>query len=121
MTDDAKTPPPAATMSLEELQHWTQMLGRAQQLMLEQGIDLLERSPALPDPTTRASGSRCARDAGARGGTHPMMQLVAALWPGLAAALPLAPLARFADLDGPTWLAVDVEPALRFSTGVLHL
>ncbi|MGF1322593.1 hypothetical protein ACQSHE_04210, partial [Klebsiella pneumoniae] len=22
---------------------------------------------------------------------------------------------------GPTWLAVDVEPALRFSTGVLHL
>ncbi|MGW8094313.1 hypothetical protein ACWGWN_17660, partial [Klebsiella pneumoniae] len=24
-------------------------------------------------------------------------------------------------LDGPTWLAVDVEPALRFSTGVLHL
>ncbi|WP_227641411.1 hypothetical protein, partial [Klebsiella pneumoniae] len=23
--------------------------------------------------------------------------------------------------DGPTWLAVDVEPALRFSTGVLHL
>ena len=40
---------------------------------------------------------------------------------GIAAALPLAPLARFADLDGPTWLAVDVEPALRFSTGVLHL
>ena len=33
----------------------------------------------------------------------------------------LAPLARFADLDGPTWLAVDVEPALHFSTGVLHL
>jgi L-alanine-DL-glutamate epimerase-like enolase superfamily enzyme len=28
---------------------------------------------------------------------------------------------RFADLDGPTWLAVDVEPALHFSTGVLHL
>ena len=39
----------------------------------------------------------------------------------ISAALPLAPLARFADLDGPTWLAVDVEPALRFSTGVLHL
>jgi L-alanine-DL-glutamate epimerase-like enolase superfamily enzyme len=39
----------------------------------------------------------------------------------IAAALPLAPLARFADLDGPTWLAVDVEPALHFSTGVLHL
>ncbi|WP_262192060.1 hypothetical protein, partial [Escherichia coli] len=25
------------------------------------------------------------------------------------------------DLDGPTWLAVDVEPALRFTTGQLHL
>ncbi|WP_071788348.1 mandelate racemase / muconate lactonizing enzyme, N- domain protein, partial [Salmonella enterica] len=24
-------------------------------------------------------------------------------------------------LDGPTWLAVDVEPALRFTTGQLHL
>lgn len=39
----------------------------------------------------------------------------------IAAALPLASQARFADLDGPTWLAVDVEPALRFSTGQLHL
>lgn len=35
----------------------------------------------------------------------------------ISAALPLVPLARFADLDGPTWLAVDVEPALHFSTG----
>jgi len=39
----------------------------------------------------------------------------------IAAALPLASQARFADLDGPTWLAVDVEPALRFTTGQLHL
>ncbi|WP_174508880.1 L-Ala-D/L-Glu epimerase [Klebsiella oxytoca] len=39
----------------------------------------------------------------------------------ISAALPLAAQARFADLDGPTWLAVDVEPALHFSTGVLHL
>lgn len=39
----------------------------------------------------------------------------------ISTALPLVPLARFADLDGPTWLAVDVEPALHFSTGVLHL
>ncbi|KQM85391.1 poly(R)-hydroxyalkanoic acid synthase [Sphingomonas sp. Leaf23] len=44
-------PPPAPAMSLEDLQHWTQMLGRAQQMMLEQGIDLLERTPAIPDPT----------------------------------------------------------------------
>ena len=39
----------------------------------------------------------------------------------IAAALPLVSGVRFADLDGPTWLAVDVEPSLRFSTGKLHL
>ncbi|HFZ8993305.1 TPA: L-Ala-D/L-Glu epimerase [Citrobacter freundii] len=39
----------------------------------------------------------------------------------IAAALPLAAQVSFADLDGPTWLAVDVEPALRFTTGQLHL
>lgn len=39
----------------------------------------------------------------------------------ISAALPLAGKVRFADLDGPTWLAVDVDPGLRFSTGQLHL
>ncbi|MFG0515493.1 L-Ala-D/L-Glu epimerase [Kluyvera intermedia] len=39
----------------------------------------------------------------------------------ISAALPLAPLVRFADLDGPTWLAADAQPALRFSCGTLHL
>lgn len=39
----------------------------------------------------------------------------------ISVALPLTPAVSFADLDGPTWLAVDVEPALRFTTGVLHL
>jgi L-alanine-DL-glutamate epimerase-like enolase superfamily enzyme len=38
----------------------------------------------------------------------------------IAAALPLAATVRFADLDGPTWLAVDVEPALHFETGRLY-
>ncbi|ELN2736657.1 L-Ala-D/L-Glu epimerase [Pluralibacter gergoviae] len=37
------------------------------------------------------------------------------------AALPLTPGVRFADLDGPTWLAVDAEPALQFDGGTLHL
>jgi len=43
--------------SLEDLQHWTWVLGRAQQLMLEHGFDLAERLPAAPpfgpmiDPT----------------------------------------------------------------------
>lgn len=39
----------------------------------------------------------------------------------IAAALPLAGSVRFADLDGPTWLAVDVEPTLPFTPGLLHL
>ncbi|MFG1172468.1 L-Ala-D/L-Glu epimerase [Erwiniaceae bacterium CAU 1747] len=37
------------------------------------------------------------------------------------AALPLVPAARFVDLDGPTWLAVDAEPALPFSCGRIEL
>lgn len=37
------------------------------------------------------------------------------------AALPLVNEVSFADLDGPTWLAVDVSPALHFTTGTLHL
>ncbi|MBD8213086.1 L-Ala-D/L-Glu epimerase [Erwinia persicina] len=37
------------------------------------------------------------------------------------AALPLVPQARFIDLDGPTWLAVDAEPALPFSCGRIEL
>jgi len=36
------------------------------------------------------------------------------------AALPLASQAEFADLDGPTWLAADVEPSLLFSYGSLN-
>lgn len=39
----------------------------------------------------------------------------------ITAALPLTTQVSFADLDGPTWLAVDVEPALHFTTGQLHL
>jgi len=38
----------------------------------------------------------------------------------IAAALPQAAIVRFADLDGPTWLAVDVEPALHFENGKLY-
>ncbi|MBD8250598.1 MULTISPECIES: L-Ala-D/L-Glu epimerase [Pantoea] len=35
------------------------------------------------------------------------------------AALPLVPQTRFADLDGPTWLAVDAEPAIKVRNGQL--
>ncbi|MFW5393239.1 L-Ala-D/L-Glu epimerase [Yersinia sp. 2544 StPb PI] len=37
------------------------------------------------------------------------------------AALPLAPGARFVDLDGPTWLEQDIEGGLHFSTGAIDL
>lgn len=37
------------------------------------------------------------------------------------AALPLAPAARFVDLDGPTWLECDVDDGLHFSTGAIDL
>ncbi|WP_431222358.1 L-Ala-D/L-Glu epimerase [Serratia sp. L9] len=39
----------------------------------------------------------------------------------IAAALPLVPGARFVDLDGPTWLAKDVEPGLAFECGAIEL
>lgn len=45
------------TPSLGDLQHWTWVLGRAQQMMLEHGFDLMEHVPAAPpfgallDPT----------------------------------------------------------------------
>ena len=39
----------------------------------------------------------------------------------ISAALPLTEQVSYADLDGPTWLAVDVSPALNFTTGTLHL
>lgn len=38
----------------------------------------------------------------------------------ISAALPLAAKVRFADLDGPTWIAVDVEASLHFETGKLY-
>ncbi|PKH26789.1 L-Ala-D/L-Glu epimerase [Enterobacterales bacterium CwR94] len=37
------------------------------------------------------------------------------------AALPLAAIATYSDLDGPTWLAADVEPPLHFSAGKISL
>lgn len=39
----------------------------------------------------------------------------------ISAALPLVNSARFVDLDGPTWLAADVDPALPFSCGRITL
>jgi polyhydroxyalkanoate synthase len=40
----ADTPTP--TPNLEDLQHWTWVLGKAQQMMLEHGLDLMKQTPA---------------------------------------------------------------------------
>ena len=41
MTKPADTAPP----SLEDLQHWTWVMGRAQQMMMEQGLDAMKAQP----------------------------------------------------------------------------
>lgn len=41
---------PTPTPDLEDLQHWTWVLGRAQQMMLEHGFDVMGQMPAM-DPT----------------------------------------------------------------------
>jgi polyhydroxyalkanoate synthase subunit PhaC len=54
MADRPTTP---AAPSLEELQHWTWVFGRMQQMMMEQGLDLLDKSPVPamdPTPAIRA-------------------------------------------------------------------
>jgi polyhydroxyalkanoate synthase len=49
---ETTTPP---IPDLEELQHWTWVLGRAQQMMLEQGFDLIEQMPSAAAPFGAAS------------------------------------------------------------------
>jgi polyhydroxyalkanoate synthase len=52
---------PVAMPSLADLQHWTWIFGRAQQMLLEHGMDLVEHAPAAPpfgallDPTAVAA------------------------------------------------------------------
>lgn len=43
-------PETVETPTLEELQHWTWVLGRAQQMMMEQGFDLLKDGAAAAGP-----------------------------------------------------------------------
>ena len=55
---DMPDTPTVALPSLAELQHWTWVLGRAQQMVLEQGLDLagsvLPPIPGVTDPATLA-------------------------------------------------------------------
>ncbi|MES3153546.1 PHA/PHB synthase family protein [Sphingomonas faeni] len=61
----ADTPPDASTPTLPELQHWTWVMGRAQQMMMEQGLAAMQAKPegipAIPGFTDPATLER-ARD-----------------------------------------------------------
>jgi polyhydroxyalkanoate synthase len=61
----ADTPPDAPTPTLPDLQHWTWVMGRAQQMMMEQGLAAMqvkpEGIPAIPGFTDPATLER-ARD-----------------------------------------------------------
>jgi polyhydroxyalkanoate synthase len=61
----ADTPPDAPTPSLPDLQHWTWVMGRAQQMMMEQGLAAMQAKPegipAIPGLTDPATLER-ARD-----------------------------------------------------------
>ena len=46
MAEDDARPQPGFT--LEDMQHWTWVMGRAQQMMLEAGLETLQQTPALP-------------------------------------------------------------------------
>src|SRR3546814_12005141 len=45
VANDSDTPP---IPSLEDMQHWTWVMERAQQMMLEHGLQTLDDTPALP-------------------------------------------------------------------------
>src|ERR1044071_1755856 len=63
---EAPAPPPLPTPSLEDMQHWTWVMGRAQQLMMEHLAGQMgEAVKAAPDPETA-------------------MQKAASSWPGMA-------------------------------------
>ncbi|MEG3161694.1 class I poly(R)-hydroxyalkanoic acid synthase [Sphingomonas sp. LB2R24] len=61
----ADTPPDASTPTLPDLQHWTWVMGRAQQMMMEQGLAAMQAKPdgipAIPGFTDPATLER-ARD-----------------------------------------------------------
>jgi polyhydroxyalkanoate synthase len=61
----ADTPPDAPTPTLPDLQHWTWVMGRAQQMMMEQGLAAMQAKPegipAIPGFTDPATLER-ARD-----------------------------------------------------------
>ena len=54
MTDDTNTGP--AMPTLEDWQHWTLVMGRAQQMLMEFWADKMKEGQPLPDWSPRAFG-----------------------------------------------------------------
>ena len=52
---------PAPTPDLADLQHWTWVLGRAQQMMMEHGLDTVVAMPATPGIPVWADPKNIAR------------------------------------------------------------
>ncbi|MBD8546454.1 PHA/PHB synthase family protein [Sphingomonas sp. CFBP 8760] len=52
MADQTDAAAGAAAPSLDEMQHWTWVMGRAQQMMMEQGMAAMPVVPGLNDPAT---------------------------------------------------------------------
>ena len=62
MADDTKSA--SAIPTLEDWQHWTLVMGRAQQMLMEFWADSLKKDQAVPDLV--AAGVRLRRTGGAR-------------------------------------------------------
>lgn len=134
-----RTAVPDATLIVDANESWrAEGLAARCQLLADLGVAMLEQPlPAQDDAAlenfihplpicadeschTRSNLKALATEARAQG-FRLMLGCMLCTSRAISAALPLVPQVSFADLDGPTWLAVDVEPALQFTTGELHL
>ncbi|HGU8935587.1 TPA: L-Ala-D/L-Glu epimerase [Escherichia coli] len=110
-----RTAVPDATLIVDANESWrAEGLAARCQLLADLGVAMLEQPLPAQDDAALATEARAQ-------GFRLMLGCMLCTSRAISAALPLVPQVSFADLDGPTWLAVDVEPALQFTTGELHL
>ncbi len=84
---------------------------------IDAGVAVIADKPFAPDAQT---GRELAAAAQVQGFAI-MLGCMLCTSRAIRAALPLVTQARFVDLDGPTWLAVDADPVLPFSCGRIEL
>jgi len=72
------------------------------------------------DKTGGITEARALADEAAAEGFELMLGCMLCTSRAIRAAWPLGPRARYLDLDGPTWLAKDAEPPLRFGAGRVY-